>query len=242
MRNILILEDKVEHSEALKKIVEEACCDVRIFVAANILEASAIAADRTIHLFLLDIVLRPNKPGDVLGLKFATELRKSSQYEFTPIVFVTALEDPMLMAYKKLNCLAYIEKPFKKEKVREVVEKALRFPIKESKDKIVYFRKDGIIYAKEASKIIWIESQGRKIKIYCKDETLVIPYKTCEEMLRDLDSDWFVQCSRNSIVNRRYIKDIDYTNRFINMSGVSEPIEIGVVMKKRFRAIMENTC
>lgn len=240
MRNILILEDKVEHSEALKKIIEETCNDVRIFCVADELEASAVAVSYTVHLFLIDIILNPNVPGDVFGFKFATEIRRFSKYEFTPLVFVTALEDPQLIAYKKLNCLAYIEKPFERSKVKEVIEKALRFPAPRSEDKIICFRKDGIIYAKESSDIVWIESKRRRLKIYCKGEILEIPYKTCEEILRDLDSDWFVQCSRNAIVNRRYIKEIDYTNRYINLYGVSEPIEIGIVMKKHFKAVMEN--
>ena len=129
MRNLLILEDKQKHLEALKKIISEVSSDVCIFTASNVLEAATIAVENTIHVFLVDIILTPNNPGDTLGIRFAENIRNVSKYEFTPLVFITSLEDPELNAYKRLNCLAYIEKTFDKQRVQEVIKKALRFPL-----------------------------------------------------------------------------------------------------------------
>ena len=118
--------------------------------------------------------------------------------------------------------------------VRKAILKALEFPITNDLERFVYFRKDGIVYGKCIKDIVYIESMRRRIKIYCRNDILEIPYKTCKDILKDLDSKLFIQCSRFSIVNRRYIQEIDYVNRYVKLQNVDKLIEIGVTMKKRF--------
>lgn len=79
-----------------------------------------------------------------------------------------------------------------------------------------------------------------KITIHCVNDELEIPYRTCGEILQELDSKSFVQCSRYCIVNKKYIKQIDYTNRFIKLRNVDAPIEIGIIVKKSFKQSVEN--
>lgn len=53
--------------------------------------------------------------------------------------------------------------------------------------------------------------------IHYKNDILEIPYKTGEEILKDIDLVQFVRCSRYTIVNRQYIVAIDYANRYIKL-------------------------
>lgn len=234
-RNVLILEDKKEHMEALCKIVSDLAQDTKIFTASDVQTAYQIIMENHIHLFLLDIILCPEKPGDVMGLKFAQEIRKIKKYQFTPIIFITSLEDPKLYSYSHLHCYGYIEKPFSPEKVEKTVINALEFPVEDDTDRFAYFRKDGIVYAKHINDIVYIKNTRRKVVIHCKNDTLVIPYKTCDEILREIDSKSFIQCSRYAIINKRYIEEIDYVNRYIKMKYISEPVEIGAIMKSRLK-------
>ena len=64
---------------------------------------------------------------------------------------------------------------------------------------------------------------------------LEIPYKTCEELMNEMDSKYFVQCSRYAIINKSYIEQIDYTNRYIKLKYVKAPVEIGVIMKNKLK-------
>jgi len=240
MKNILILEDKEPHLEALSNIVSEVGSGIRIYRATTVSKAYQIAGEVNIHLFLIDIILQPEKQFDVLGLEFAQEIRKIHRYEFIPIIFITALEDPKLFAYSRVHCYSYIEKPFDAERVKNVVKEALKFPIQETNDRIAFFRREGIIYAKAVKDIIYVESSRRKVVIHCKEEVLEIPYMTCDDIMRELNSEAFIQCSRYVIINKNYIETIDYSNRYLKLKYISSPIEIGVVMKNKFKQRLEN--
>lgn len=238
-RNILIVEDNEAHMNALMKIIKDLHQDVKVYCAANIDDAYSLALKYSIHLFLVDIILDTKNPGDVSGLKFATKMRGFVQYKYIPLVFITSLEDPKLFSYSELNCLGYIEKPFSVEQVRNVIKKALDFPIKEDDDRFVHFRKEGITYSVHIKNIVYIENSRRKIRIVCVNDELEIPYITCKQILEELNSKSFIPCSRYCIVNKKYVVQTDYANRYVKLRHVDELIEIGIIMKKSFKERME---
>ncbi len=238
MRNILILEDKQSHMDALYKIVSEVNNQLRVFTASTEKEAFQIVMEQQIHLFLIDIILHPENPGDVSGLKFVREIRGIRKYQFTPLIFITSLEDPKLYSYSQLHCFGYIEKPFDVKQVQVLIAEALEFPAEDEAERSVYFRKDGILYAKSIKEIIYIENRKRKVTIHCKGDLLDIPYQTCDEILSEINSNLFVRCSRCAIVNKKFIEEIDYTNRYIKLKGIKQPVEIGPIWKKEFREKM----
>ena len=240
IRKILIIEDNVLHMDTLCKIIEESPVNIRVYCASDVKQAFQIALEQHIHLFLIDIILNMQKPGDVSGLSFAREIRGISKYRFTPLIFITSLEDPKLYSYSQLHCFGYIEKPFSVAQVRDAILNALDFPIKNDDERCIYFSKDSIVHSVCIKYIVYIEISRRKIKIHCTYDELEIPYITCEEMLQKLDSNSFIQCSRYCIVNRNYIEHIDYTNRFIKLKNTEFLIEIGVTMKKAFKHRVEN--
>ena len=240
-RHILILEDMSSHREALRNIISELPGDIAIHMAPNVQKAYQIAMEFHIHLFLVDIILRPDTPGDVLGLEFAQRVREIKRYRFTPLVFITSLEDPQLYSYSQLHCLRYIEKPFSPQQVRRTVLEALEFPIRDDEERVAYFRKDGIIYAKNINDIIYIENIRRKVVIHCKNDVLDIPNKTSDEIMKELDCSSFVQCSRYAIINTKYIEYVDFTNRYIKLKDIELPVEIGYSMKRRFKEKLESS-
>lgn len=173
-----------------------------------------------------------------MGLRFAQEIREMKRYQFTPLVFITSMEEPKLCSYSQLHCFSYIEKPFSPEQVRKTVLKALEFSIEDDSERFVYFRKDGIVYAKCIKDIIYIENTRRKVVIHCKNDVLEIPYKTCTEIMKEIDSKSFIQCSRYTIINKKYIEQIDYANRYVKMKYTECPVEMGAIMKNRFKEKM----
>lgn len=239
-QHVLIVEDKKAHREVLCKIINGLHRDIEVYCAQNAPEAYRIAMEHHICLFLVDIILDVNQPGDTSGLKFVQELRGIKRYAFTPIVFITSLEDPKLFSYSQLHCFGYIEKPFSIEQVEKCVLEALDFPVVEDKERCVFLRKDGIVYAKYLKDIVLVEAERRKLTIHCVNDILEISYMNCEEMLQELDSPSFIRCSRYAIINRDFVEEIDYANRFIRMRGIDKMVEIGTRMKKKFRSEMEN--
>ena len=68
MTKVLILEDKWQSREVLVRMVEEIDAGSALFAVANEDEAYAIAMKRSIDVFLVDIILHPERTGDSRGL------------------------------------------------------------------------------------------------------------------------------------------------------------------------------
>lgn len=234
MKTVLIVEDNVRSMEMLVKIIENLRTDVEIKTASSQEEAAILAMKFNIDLFMLDIILNASNPGDVSGMKFAEYIRTLQKYKYTPIIFITALEDPELHAYSDLHCYYYVEKPYDVEKVSSVISEALEFPAVHNEPQNVFFRKDGILYKKEISEILYIENSRAGQTVYCSNGNLKLPYKPNYKILEERASDKFIQCSRYHIINYDYIDKIDTVNRYILLKGVKTPIEIGNSFKKKF--------
>lgn len=236
MKKILILEDNTETLKCMKSIVQELDIKNTVFAYVNIQDAYCCAMEKRIDLFIIDIILDTGQPGDSSGLKFVENLRKVKCYEFTPVLFVTSLEDAKLVTYEKLHCFRFIEKPFDVKELKNLVEQCLRFPDKTEESKTLYFQKDGIILAVESKDITYVESCNHLLCIHTnKGDKLEIPYYTLKKLYEQVDSANFSQCRRNTIVNLKYIDWIDPTNRFIHLKGKLGEVEIGLVYRKNIK-------
>ncbi len=236
MKTILIVEDNQRSREMLIKIIENVRDDVIIKEAAAKEEAYALTVNNDIDLFMLDIILNSSNPADVSGIQFAEYLRTLPKYKYAPIIFITALEDPALHAYSELHCYYYVEKPYNADKVAAVIAEALEMPKANEEPHPIFFRKEGVLYKKEISDIIYVENTRTGQTIHCINGNLQLPYKPIKKILEELASHKFVQCSRYHIVNVDHIDRIDTINRYIHLKGIKEPIDIGNKYKKLFLA------
>ena len=234
MKTILIVEDNVKSREMLVKIINNIRDDVEIKEASSLEEASILAMKNNIDLFMLDIILSSTNPADVSGMQFAEHIRTLPKYKYSPIIFITALEDPALHAYSEIHCYYYVEKPYNADKVAKVIAEALEMPKADEEPRGIFFRYDGILYKKEVSDIIYIENTRSGQTVYCLNGNLKLPYKPIKKIMEELCSDKFKQCSRYHIVNEEHIAEIDTVNRFVKLKGAKEMIELGKTYKKRF--------
>lgn len=236
MKTILIVEDNPRSREMLVRIIENIRDDVIIKEAAGKEEAYALTVNNDIDLFMLDIILNSSNPADVSGIQFAEYIRDIPKYKYTPIIFITALEDPELHAYSELHCYYYVEKPYNADKVAAVIAEALEMPKANEEPHTIFFRKEGVLYKKEVSDIIYIENTRTGQTVHCVNGDLQLSYKPIKKILEELASHKFIQCSRYHIVNVDHIDKIDTVNRYIKLKGIKEPIDIGNTYKKLFLA------
>ena len=236
-KHVLIVEDNKIQMEMLKKIVQEVNPGAVIYTAEDVNKAYQILLENTIDVFLVDIILDTTKPGDISGIKLVENIRGISKYLFTPVLFVTSLEDTTNYAYTDLNCLGYVEKPFNPDIVKQLIERALNFATARNQDATFCFRKDGILYPIKVRDILYIESMNHVVTIHLVNEgTLTVPYKPCKNILEEIDTDCLISCSRNVIVNKNHITCVDTANRYITLKGIEEQIEIGITYKKKVLA------
>ncbi|MFQ9514275.1 MAG: LytR/AlgR family response regulator transcription factor [Eubacterium sp.] len=233
MKRVLILEDKEIHRMTLIKMLKEIDESLEVYDAGTVAEAYKISMENMINLFLVDIIIEPEVRGDVSGLKFVEAIRKIPYYSFAPIIFITSLEDPEMCAYRELHCYGYIEKPFDKEEVKSLIYQALKFPQKDNNSINVYFRKDGVVYAIKKEEIIYIEISRKEILIHTEKENIKMPYMPVKQLLKELNSENFIQCNRGCIINKTFVEYIDYVNRYIKICDREEYVEIGRTMKEK---------
>lgn len=233
-RNVLIVEDNRVCMEALAELTRK--CDTvgAVFCVDNRKDAYTCAMENEIDLFLVDIILDSGNIHDISGFLFVKELREVRRYEFTPVIFITSLVAEAMSAFHDLHCFDYIEKPFDWEKTRKIIKTALKAPLCDEREcSVFYYRKDGVLYALNIDRMIYLETSFRNVTIHTLDETIELPYASLKNLMKDLPRKYFIQCSRNVVINRLFIEYVDKVNRFIKLRN-GELIKIGGKMKKGF--------
>ncbi|MCH5266174.1 MAG: response regulator transcription factor [Lachnospiraceae bacterium] len=235
MKKVMILEDQKDSRDALLHIVKSVDESAKIFAVGRANSAYSIAMEHSIDLFLIDIILRPEKRGgDQSGAEFAQNIRMIERYKFTPMIFVTSLYDTKMHLYSSLHCYQFIEKPFDQDKVAEIIRGAMAYQTESDRSRMLFYRTGGLLEAITIGDIVYAESRSHQLRVITVKEEIQIPYRTCKEFLRELDSEDFLQCNRSTIVNRNFIKKIDPVNRYIYLEERPETLEIGSIMKREF--------
>ena len=125
MKKILLLND---NKKGVLNLPEFKNHKIKIYRSDNFQEACGIMLHDYIDLFIIDTVATDSDGDSVGGIRFAEAIRRVQQYCFTPIIFLSYLEDPKLFMYEQLHCYAFMEKPYDRSELIKVVETALEFP------------------------------------------------------------------------------------------------------------------
>lgn len=241
MKKVLILEDNYNTLECLKKIVEDIDENNVVFTLTNVREAYQYMLEHTIDVFIIDIILKPQTAGDTSGLYFAEKVRSVDKYLFTPMIFITSLEDTRYITYEKLHCYSFIEKPFEPKRVKEIVTQCLKYSSRGEQEDLAFFRNEGIIFTVNLEDIIYAETNNHSLYVFMKNHDVVkIPYMTVKTFLETANRPNLVQCSRSALVNVALIKNIDLSNRVVDLK-TGQRIEIGITYKKALKDFIHDS-
>ncbi len=234
-KKVMILEDNADTRDFLERLVWKISPDIEVLKFASMDGVYDAVMNSNIDLFLVDIILDVNNgSGDTSGLGFVEKIRGVQKYEFTPVIFITSLQDPKFYAFNHLHSYSFIEKPINPDYVEDTIRKALRFSNSNFNDPVLFFRKDGLIIKIQSSEIVYIQSICHKQYFHLVNGHVeVIPYKTCKQIMKEVGTELFLQCSRNTIVNKRYVDVVDTVNRFIKLKTTGEYVEIGVTYRDK---------
>lgn len=234
-KTVLIIEDDKEQLKMLRQLILDINGNTVVYMAENVAEAYQLLLEKTIDVFLVDIILDKTRPGDASGIRLVEKLRQIPKYYFTPVIFVTSMEDQEMHAYKNLNCFGYIEKPYNPLQVKEKVEKALHYTTEREKDVTLPLKKDNVLYPVKLKDIVYMESVMHIMHIHLTNgEVLDIPYITCKRILEETDTFGnLLPCARGVLVNRDYIYGIDLTNKYLMLKDNYGMITIGGKYKKK---------
>ncbi len=233
-QTVLIIDNNIEQLDIMTKIVLEVNENLEVYTVDSSAAAYELLMEVTIDVFIVDVVLNRDKPGDTSGMRLIEHIREIPKYMLTPVIFVTEESDPELYAYSELNCIGYIKKPFHKNEIKKVLKKALHYRTERNEDSTLIFRKNGIVYPIKIRDIVYIESADHMMYVHlCDKNTISIPYKTYSKILYEADADCLFQCSRSIVVNKNYVLGIDLPNRYIVLSNDLGKVDIGSTYRKK---------
>lgn len=235
MKKIIIVEDDKKVAVLFRQFISEIDRSLETALFARAGEAYQYAKDETTHLFILDIQLL-----DYKGTSLAKQLRALPQYKFTPIIFVTALAGEELTMYRDVKCHSFLVKPFTKNEFIKAFRDALEMSdkMKDTVDvKTLRIEQKSFIFEYEISKIVYIESFGKKIVIHTNNKdgrTLnqdTISGYSLARLYEMLALNNIVQCHKSYLVNRAYIRKIDKQDMAIFLQG-----DVKIPIGEKFRA------
>lgn len=236
-KRILILEDLSVSRKALVKMVAECGSDLVIYDFGDPGSALQCVMENRIDLFLIDIVLEPQKPNDFSGIAFAQSIRESSKHSSAEIVFITTLAGLEAELLRAVHCFDYIEKPISKQRVQKVVREALsKIEGRPSEDELIFLRKDRVTYPVYAKKVIYFESRRKTLYVHTTEDLVDIPNMSLKKVVDRIQTQELIFISKGVAINVNYIEYVDLTNRYVKMRGTEQPLSIGERMKEQFWA------
>lgn len=228
MQKILLVEDNKAAADKIQKFIKNIDSQYEVTVFSKAADAYAYAYNVPIDLFILDIQLT-----DYKGTNLARQLRELQIYQYTPIIFETAIAGEELNAYRDVNCYGYLLKPFNEEEFVTVFSKAIGLSACLSgTSKTIRLEQKQFIFEYNLSEIMYLESFGKRIVIHTYNPRLGAKEDTISgyslmkllEMLGEKD---FIQCHKSYIVNKNYIEQINKTDKMIMIKECGIKIPVG---------------
>lgn len=233
VKNVLILEDDRESSRLLSDLLSECREELAIFTAYDEKEAMQMAMDCYMDMFIIDILLHEGEENDISGLIFTKKIRQVSQYEITPIIFITSIANLELHSYREISCFSYILKPLNPSKQKQLineVEKLFKGSSRSPEEEYYYFKVDYVYYPVRIDDLVLVRCEGRKLMVQTVKETFYVSrlsMKRLKEDLQKMGNYSLVECRRGVLVNQNHIENIDTVAHYLKLRNVDELIDFG---------------
>ena len=202
MVKIGICDDEPEMRKPLRQILEQV---LQLQGVEYLISESESGEDLTagiscldIDILFLDIEMR-----SLDGIETAKLLRKKGMKGI--IIFVTAYPDFVFQGYE-VHAFHYILKPYRKEKIEEVLRQALH-ELDLSKEQYFVIEQKARVIRIPLSQTIAFQSDRRKVEALL-EEDFVAFYGRIDEVCRELPS-CFIRIHNRYIVNLNYVTTLE---------------------------------
>lgn len=232
-KTILLVESEFNRQYRIKEIIADTLEYVSVYTAVTLGEAYKILVERTIDIFIVNVVLNCDDATDTAGMRFVARVREIPKYTLAPVIMISSLADPTMYAYEELNCLAYISKTFSTELMKKLLRKAACFETNRKVESTLFFRKSRVLYPTRVSDIVFMERHNGSTDVHLVDGTVMkIPYVSYSNIMADADNSNLIMCNRSTIVNKDQVYAVDSTNRYIMLRENRGMLDIGSTYRR----------
>ena len=243
MLDVYICEDNTQQLNIIKKYVQNSIViedlDMEIVLSTNDPHAvlERIQDSKNTGVFFLDIDLK----SDIDGLKLAQKIRLHDPRCF--IIFITSHSEMSFMTFQyKVEALDFIIKD-QAERIQSKVHECLLNVMEKYKSSYNKMNKTFIITlgdhmtTVDLDKILYFETTPNIHRIVLQSETRRITFTSqLKEVEKQLDYR-FYRCHRSCIVNKDYIKEVDFDNYIIHMKN-GDTCPLSVRMKRGLKKML----
>ena len=206
--NFAICDDSVVDSNYVKELVIQWANDKKYQVNIDIFSSAEAFIFHYVENKEYDVLLLDIEMGNMDGVTLARQIRKSNKS--VQIVFITGYSDYIAEGYD-VEALHYLMKPLKKEKLYDVLDRAVNKMMQNEKH-LVLNTFDEMIRI-PLHEIIYIDVDRNYVTVHSnKDYTVK---KTLAEIEKEIDERFF-RIGRSAIVNLKYISRVTKTDVYLN--------------------------
>lgn len=225
MLNLYLCEDNNQQRNKLEKIIKSILLiedfDINFTLSSGdpfeVIENVKNSAGTGIY--FLDVDLKSS----IDGLKLAQEIRKYDPRGF--IIFITSHSEMSYLTFMfKVEALDFIIKDNYtniKDRVHKcIIDVNMKYSSNSTKiQKVITIKVDDRLISLDMDEILFFETSEKihKITVHCSDRQIEFYSKMKE--VEELVDDRFYRCHRSYLVNKNRIKEIDLSNRIINMEN-----------------------
>lgn len=160
-----------------------------------------------------DVILLDIKLDNVNGIEVAKKIRDRNSK--TNIIFITAYKEYVFDAFD-VRAFNYILKPIDENRLKKIIKLAL---LESKEDKFIIAKTSSESIKIFYNDIMYIESQGRKVKIHTTYDVIEYYYKI-SEIEKELSLSDFFRCHKSFIVNFMYVER--YTSKYVILKNSEE--------------------
>lgn len=220
---VAICEDETPDAERLLSILNTSFIKTDCTVFKNAESLLKVYQPNKFDLLLTDIYM-----DQMTGVEAVTKIREIDRN--LPIAFITTSTDFALESYR-LSVLQYIEKPFKKEELYNILELAL---MKKRNVPSLIIQKHGKEQKIPYSRIIYLEQHTHQLLIHLTDGTSISIYEKLSNLLPELENRDFFSSHKSFSVNLEYVDMIDTDLKcFVMSDGKNVPIRRETMSKAK---------
>lgn len=212
---IAICEDEIAERNKLLKLLGESSIENTYSIFPNGEDLLADFEPGKYDLILMDIYMNSK----LSGVETVSIIREKDKD--IPVAFVTTSKEHALESYR-LSAMKYIEKPYSKESIKDILHLAL---LKKNDVPALLIQKGGISEKVPFANILYMEQQTRKVYLCMKNEEGFSFYGKISVLKEQLPEDIFFIPHKSYAVNLSYVMYIDMELRcFVMENGVNIPI------------------
>ncbi|WPP51759.1 LytR/AlgR family response regulator transcription factor [Catalinimonas niigatensis] len=236
MLKIIAIDDNVSALHIIEKYAAKVSWINLIKSFTSPLQALNFLNDHPVDAVLIDVQMQ-----DISGLEFIAIVKQKGMGILPTFIIVSAFDEYAIKGYD-LNICDYLLKPYGFDRFLTALEK-VRTVGKEEVRTInhtnLFVRQNNKHLRVEPATILYIESNGHTVKIHSAADTPLLVTETMSYMEALMKPYGFHRVHKQFLINRAYIKEIDFP--FIVMEHSKQTIPIGKTYRTIVRYLSNNT-